>query len=75
MYKRKKNGACVILSKPQQQSCSSFSIRNSFDYSSSSHPMTLQWEQPGPEEEEELLQQQQQLQIAFPWMVQDHRGQ
>lgn len=38
--------------------------------------MTLQWEQPGPEEEEEeLQQQQQQLQIAFPWMVQDHRGQ
>lgn len=36
--------------------------------------MTLQSEQPGPEEEEEL-QQQQQLLIAFPWMVQDHRGQ
>lgn len=36
--------------------------------------MTLQSEQQGPEEEEEL-QQQQQLQIAFPWMVQDHRGQ
>lgn len=37
--------------------------------------MTLQSEQPGPEEEVELQQQQQQLQIAFPWMVQDHRGQ
>lgn len=64
----------MILSKPQQQSCSSFSIGNSFGYPSSSHPMTLQSEQPGPEEEE-LQQQQQQLQIAFPWMVQDHRGQ